>query len=159
MTKQKFPREMESSRNGLRAMAAELTRAELELSGSRRADAQPLPLARTGPRALGARPCARAREPRILLTKDSGSLLHPASPSGWGFLSGSDGNTWVTWPVAGPTAVDIHFLVPCLKADWRPKGCGGAGGRPLSLQHPPSQTPTFHLAQPPAYSLFLVNSS
>lgn len=50
MTKQKFPREMESNRNGLRAMAAELTRAELELSGSRRADAQPLPLARTGPR-------------------------------------------------------------------------------------------------------------
>lgn len=75
MTKQKFPREMESNRNGLRAMAAELTRAELELSWSRRADAQPLPLARTGPRGQTMCTCTGTKD-----SVDKG-LREPPAPS------------------------------------------------------------------------------
>lgn len=75
MTKQKFPREMESNRNGLRGMAAELRRAELKQNWSRRADAQPLPLARTGPRGQTMCTCTWTKD-----SVDKG-LREPPAPS------------------------------------------------------------------------------
>lgn len=131
MTKQKFPRE------GVQLEWFEGEKGQ-SWNGHGQADTQPLP------------PCARAWGPRVLWAKASGSLQHQ-----WVWC-----NIWVIWSEAVPTLVDIYFLVPNLKAVWRPwpRGYGDAGRHLLSLQHPPSQIPAIHSLQPPACPLFLVNS-